>query len=79
VRILLCEIERRAAERPPGYVEDVLSRGMVVGDELELSEEAYRELVAKYDPKRFPVVARAKREGQSLLTSAATGNVHKFE
>lgn len=39
-----------AAHRPAGYYEDVLSRGTVVGDQLELSPEAYADLVAKYQP-----------------------------
>lgn len=37
-----------AAHRPAGYYEDVVSRGKVVGDQLELSPEAYADLVAKY-------------------------------
>ena len=61
MRILLCEIERQAAGRPGGYRADVLANGRIVGDELEMSEETYRELVAKYDPKRFPVLPRRKQ------------------
>jgi hypothetical protein len=37
-----------AERRPPGYVEDVLSRGTVEGDKVTLSDDAYAELVAKY-------------------------------
>ena len=41
-------IRNTATKRPPGYVEDVLSRGTVEGDKVTLSDEAYAELVAKY-------------------------------
>lgn len=46
--LTLAQIHARAAERPPGYVEDVLSRGALTGDTLELSEGEYRALCVKY-------------------------------
>lgn len=44
-------LKRAAAKRPPGYVEDVLSRATVDGDKVTLTSEAYRELVNKYRGK----------------------------
>lgn len=41
-------LKRAAAKRPPGYLEDVLSRATVDGDKVTLTSEAYRELVNKY-------------------------------
>jgi hypothetical protein len=47
-------IHATATKRPPGYVEDVLSRGTVDGDKVALSDEAYAGLVAKYRPAVAP-------------------------
>lgn len=44
-------LKRAAAKRPPGYLEDVLSRATVDGDRVTLTSEAYRELVNKYRGK----------------------------
>lgn len=44
-------LKRAAAKRPPGYLEDVLSRATVDGDKVTLTSEAYRELVNKYRGK----------------------------
>lgn len=44
----LAAINRTAKSRPPGYVEDVLSRGAVDGDRVTLTDDAYALLVAKY-------------------------------
>ena len=43
-----------SAQRPPGYVEDVLSHGTVEGDKVSLSDDAYAGLVAKYRPAVVP-------------------------
>jgi hypothetical protein len=48
MRIPLENLAARAKERPEGYLEDVLGRGKVDGDELELSDEAFQELVKRY-------------------------------
>jgi hypothetical protein len=48
--LLLDDIRATAADRPSGYYEDVLSRGLVSGGVLELPESAYLELCAKYSP-----------------------------
>ena len=41
-------IRHTSTQRPPGYVEDVLSHGTVEGDKVTLSEEAYAALSSKY-------------------------------
>jgi hypothetical protein len=48
MKILIQDIRDRAAERPPGYVNDCISRGQVIGDSLELSDEQFEILKAKY-------------------------------
>lgn len=48
MRISLKWLKIRAKTSPEGYYEDAISRGKIIGDELELSEEDYRRLVAKY-------------------------------
>jgi len=48
MKIPLAHIHVRAAERPEGYVEDVLSKGRVDGDFLEIDDVAYAGLVEKY-------------------------------
>lgn len=46
----LADVYANAVNRPPGYVEDVLAAGVVVGDDIEMSDAAYAALVAKYNP-----------------------------
>lgn len=48
--IPLQHIYERAKDRPPGYVEDVLGAGVVEGDAVVLTDDAYAHLVAKYNP-----------------------------
>lgn len=47
-KISLAQLRAKAIERPSGYYEDVLSRGKVVGQDVELSAEAWSELAEKY-------------------------------
>ena len=44
----LASLQRTSKNRPPGYLDDVLSHGTVEGDKVTLSDDAYAELVAKY-------------------------------
>lgn len=56
MRLPLEQIHRKAAQRPPGYAEDVISKGRVEGTTLVLDDDAYLELVRKYrgaPPKAF--------------------------
>ena len=49
--IPLDHILAQAQHRPPGYVEDVMSRGQVTGPNLHLDDQAYLDLLAKYGSK----------------------------
>ncbi len=51
IEIPLSHIQARAAHRPPGYVERVLSMGLVVGDKLVVTAEAYEQLKAEFGGK----------------------------
>ena len=42
-------LHKLASRRPPGYVNDVLSRGSVENNKVTLTDETYKELVAKYN------------------------------
>jgi hypothetical protein len=48
IAIPLQHIRERAAERPPGYYERVVSLGTIVGDTLMLPADAYQSLLAEY-------------------------------
>jgi hypothetical protein len=48
IKIRLESLEKVANSRPAGYVDDVLASGTVVSEWVEIPDEAYAELVAKY-------------------------------
>jgi hypothetical protein len=48
MRLHIASVRAMAASRPPGYLEDVLSRGTVDGDWIELGDQAAGALAAKY-------------------------------
>lgn len=51
VRVQLAEAQAASSHRPPGYLEDVLAASTRTdGGMLVMSEQRYRELVAKYSP-----------------------------
>lgn len=50
MKLRIAKVHEAAPSRPPGYVEDVLSRGTVDGEWLDIAPEPYAELVAKYRP-----------------------------
>lgn len=50
MRINIEAIKNKAKERPEGYVEDVLSQGVVVGNFLEIEALKYKKLLDKYAP-----------------------------
>lgn len=53
VNIQLSEAQSAAAKRPAGYMDDLMAAAVMVdGGMLVLTEERYRELVAKYAPAR---------------------------
>lgn len=75
----LSAIHAKAATRPDGYVEDVLSSGTVIaGDDglpehIAIPEKAFRELVEKYDPgstKQYEFGGGPGTELKALLAKA---------
>ena len=55
MRIKIDELKKAAANRPNGYFEDVLSKGIVDGNILTIPDGEYKKLVEKYSPGK-PVV-----------------------
>lgn len=51
VKFRLDDIRANKKYRPIGYYEDVVSRGVIVGDNVEMTEENARILVEKYSEK----------------------------
>lgn len=70
MKIHVTKIHERAASRPEGYVEDVLSRGIVTGDWLDLPDAVYAELCAKYRPQEPPLPALPERAKNLAVQSA---------
>ena len=54
MRLSIDKIHATAKDRPGGYAEDVISRGVIDGDYLEITPEALAELRAIYRPKEEP-------------------------
>lgn len=69
----LDQLRKREKTRPVGYYEDVVSRGVIIGDSIELSETAYEELKAKYDPDHIGLSALIKNFATAIARWAARG------
>lgn len=76
MRLRISKIKERAKDRPPGYVEAVLSRGVIDGDFLEISNEALDDLRVTYRPpeQAIPTAsqAQAKRGLGDIVAMVAT-------
>jgi len=48
--LLLTELYSYSPHRPAGYAKDVISHGKLDGNRVMLSDEAYKQLTAKYAP-----------------------------
>lgn len=48
VEIPLADISAKAQHRPPGYIDRVLSMGMVIGDRLVICKDKLEELRAEF-------------------------------
>lgn len=53
--VRISELRKEAKKRPAGYYEDVLSKGRINGEWLEVSLMDYRMLKAKYSPRTTSV------------------------
>lgn len=61
MRLRITKIHDAAKDRPDGYVEEVLSRGVIDGEWLEISDEDLSDLRAKFRPK--PVIQPTPHSG----------------
>lgn len=52
MKVSVAAIREIAPSKPPGYQDDVLSRGTIQGDILDITEADYRALAARYAPPR---------------------------
>lgn len=64
MRIPLSHIRERAAQRPQGYYEEVVSKGVIDGDVLEIPDEEAAQLYRKYRGIGDIVAAFAKPVAQ---------------
>lgn len=76
MKIRLQDIENQAKTRPPEYKDDVLSKGKIVGNVLEIDGQSYLDLVKKYSPEKLfkPVsgCCGKKTQGELSLPSLPT-------
>lgn len=52
IRISLIALQKASALRPPGYFEDIISRGKIEGNELMMDESDYALLRRKYGNRK---------------------------
>jgi hypothetical protein len=50
MKINIKKLKEKSSERRDGYVQDVLSKGVVTGDFLEIKPAEYKKLLEKYNP-----------------------------
>ena len=77
MRLRIAKIHEAAMSRPPNYVQSVLSRGVVDGEWLEISDEALADLRQQFRPTPPPVpelavnLARAAADEAKAIFSGA--------
>jgi hypothetical protein len=54
MRIRLNDIYNKAHQRSEGYAEDVISKGVIQGEDLIIDNLVYLELIKKYNPNGVP-------------------------
>lgn len=72
-RIIISELQKASAHRPPGYFEDVMGKGREEGGYLLIEEERYRELCQKYSAWKTPVREFGPGALLSILIQQITG------
>ena len=70
MRLRLSKIHEVAADRPPGYAEDVISHGRIDGEWLDISDEDLAALRAKYRPALPSLATMAANAGSAVLSEA---------
>jgi hypothetical protein len=79
MKILVKAIEANAVNRPKGYVKDVLSKGVVMGEWLEIDQHAYNELLNKYRVKMRGIgdlVEKVARPIAHAIDAVSGGKTH---
>jgi len=72
MRLRISKLDEMAKDRPPGYIADVLEKGVVEGDFLEISPEALAALREKYRPEP-PLPSLPARARNLAVQSAKEG------
>lgn len=68
MNLRISKVHDAAPNRPPGYVDDVMSRGVVDGEWLELPDEEYAALIQKYSPQpELPSAAAMAKNAATAL------------
>ena len=83
MRLRIEKIHEAAMSRPPNYVQSVMSRGVVDGEWLEISDEALADLRQQFRPTPPPVpemavnLARAAADEAKAIFSGALAVPHE--
>ncbi len=83
MRLRIAKIHEAAMSRPPNYVQSVLSRGVVDGEWLEISDEALADLRQQFRPTPPPIpemavnLARAAADEVKAIFSGALAVPHE--
>jgi hypothetical protein len=78
--IHIAVLKKAALSRPEGYLDDVLSHGKQIGDNVYISDYNYQELCQKYSPQRAKALVELSSGPGSLLATLIlqlTGKVSK--
>lgn len=70
MRLRIAKIHEAAMSRPPNYVQSVLSRGVVDGEWLEISDEALADLRQQFRPTPPPVPEMAVNLARAVANEA---------
>jgi hypothetical protein len=76
MKLRISKVHEQAASRPAGYVADVLSRGVVNGEWLEISEMEHAALREKYRSAQDPPLPPMPEMAANYLTAQARDILH---
>lgn len=72
IKISISALHQTAAHRPKGYMEDVISKGIIENGILFLRDDVYRELRSKYGGKIPPLPPRPPKLISAVQDGAGT-------
>lgn len=72
ISLFVDQIHEAAKTRPPGYLEDVLASGTIVGSIIQIPDEKYTELRAKYQPDLPPLTTQGLEALKAIADEAAS-------